>query len=84
MPFRPSALSNPQQVLTYKPKMPTTRVLQRPIPKPSVSLQPINLPSAGEDKGEEKEEGLPQWAKVLIGVGVAGVLGYGVVKLIGK
>jgi hypothetical protein len=83
MHFRPSALSNPQQVLTYKPKMPTTRVLQRPIPKPSVNLQPINIPSAGGDEGEEKEEeGLSMPVKVAIGAGVAAVLGLLVYRLV--
>jgi hypothetical protein len=80
MSFRPSALSNPQQVLTYKPKMPFTPG-KKPVSVPT--LLPKTVVENEEEK-EEKSEGMPQWAKVLIGVGVAGVLGFGVFKLLGK
>ena len=80
MHFRPSALSNPQQVLTYKPKMPFA-----PGRKPSVNLPkivPQVVEVGDEEGGEEKEEGLSMPAKVAIGAGVAAVLGLLVYRLV--
>ena len=77
MHFRPSALSNPQQVLTYKPKMPFTSG-RKPAPK-----VPILVPQVVDVRGEEKkEEGLSMPAKVAIGAGVAAVLGLLVYRLV--
>jgi hypothetical protein len=77
MHFRPSALSNPQQVLTYKPKMPFAPG-RKPAPK-----VPTLVPQVVDVRGEEKkEEGLSMPAKVAIGAGVAAVLGLLVYRLV--
>jgi len=76
MSFRPSALSNPQQVLTYKPKMPFTPG-KKPVSVPT--LVPKTVEGGGEEK---KEEGLSMPVKVAIGAGVAAVLGLLVYRLV--
>jgi hypothetical protein len=77
MHFRPSALSNPQQVLTYQPKMPFTSG-RKPAPK-----VPTLVPQVVDFRGEEKkEEGLSMPVKVAIGAGVAAVLGLLVYRLV--
>ena len=76
MHFRPSALSNPQQVLTYKPKMPFTTG------KKQVYVPTLVPKTVVENEEEKKEEGLPMPAKVAIGAGVAAVLGLLVYRLV--
>jgi hypothetical protein len=79
MSFRPSALSNPQSMLLYKPQMPAGT----PGQKPTTAPPPISLSVVSdEEEAKDKEEGMPMAAKVILGAVVAGALGLLVYRLV--